>query len=45
MRFLARIKEGCGTGFRKPEFYSSMSQKQLEQRAQEDMAIAKTMGF
>jgi hypothetical protein len=45
MRFLARIQEGCGTGSRRPEFYSSMSQKQLEQRAQEDMAIARTMGF
>ena len=45
MHFLARIKEACGTGSRKPEFYSSMSQKQLEQKAQEDMAIAKTMGF
>jgi hypothetical protein len=45
MRFFARIKEECGTGSRRPELYSSMSQKQLEQRAQEDMAIAKTMGF
>ena len=45
MRILARIKEECGTGSRKPEFYSSMSQRQLEERAQEDMAIARTMGF
>jgi hypothetical protein len=45
MRFFARIKEECGTGSRRPELYSSMSQKQLEQRAQEDMAIAKVMGF
>jgi hypothetical protein len=44
-RFLAKIKEECGTGSRRPELYSSMSQKQLEQRAQEDMAIAKVMGF
>jgi hypothetical protein len=44
-RFLARVKEECGTGSRRPEFYSSMSQRQLEERAQEDMAIAKTMGF
>ena len=44
-RFFARIKEGCGTGSRRPEFYSAMTQKQLEQRAQEDMAIARTMGF
>ncbi len=44
-RFWARITESVGTGSRKPEFYSSMSQKQLEERAQEDMAIARAMGF
>jgi hypothetical protein len=44
-RFWVRITKGVGTGSCKPEFYSSMSQKQLEQRAQEDMAIAKVMGF
>ena len=43
--FWARIREGVGTGSRKPEFYSSMSQRQLEERAQEDMAIARAMGF
>lgn len=44
-RFWAKITESVGTGSCKPEFYSSMSQRQLEQRAQEDMAIAKAMGF
>ncbi|HEY1937259.1 MAG TPA: hypothetical protein VGJ33_04920 [Candidatus Angelobacter sp.] len=44
-RFWNRLTEGLGTGSRKPENYSSMSQSELEQRAAEDMAIAKAMGF
>ena len=44
-RFWNRLAEGIGTGFRKPANYSSMSQSELEQRAAEDMAIAKAMGF
>ena len=44
-RFWNRLAEEVGTGFRKPANYSSMSQSELEQRAAEDMAIAKAMGF
>jgi hypothetical protein len=44
-RFWNRLAEGVGTEFRKPANYSSMSQRELEQRAAEDMAIAKAMGF
>ena len=44
-RFWARVTEAVGTGSCKPEFYSSMSLRQLEERAQEDMAIARVMGF
>jgi hypothetical protein len=44
-RFCRRLVENVGTGRRKPAHYSSMTLSQLEQRAQEDMAIAKAMGF
>ena len=45
IRFCSRLIENVGTGRRKPAHYSSMTAAQMEQRAQEDMAIAKTMGF
>ena len=43
--FFSKMKEQIGTGCRKPAGYDSMSQRQLEERAAEDMAIAKAMGF
>jgi hypothetical protein len=45
IRLCGRLLENLGTGRRKPAHYSSMTLSQLEQRAQEDMAIAKAMGF
>jgi hypothetical protein len=45
IRFCNRLAEGVGTGSRRPANCLSMSQSELEQRAAEDMAIAKAMGF
>lgn len=44
-RFCSRLRSELGTGGCKPAHYSSMTLSELEQRAQEDMAIAKVMGF
>jgi hypothetical protein len=44
-RFWHKITQEIGTGCCKPGNYDSMSQKQLEERAAEDIAIAKTLGF
>ena len=44
-RFCSRLAENIGTVGKKPANYSSMTLSELEQRAQEDMAIAKAMGL
>jgi hypothetical protein len=44
-RFWNNVTQGIGTGYRKPANYDSMSKKELEEKAAQDMAICKTMGL
>ena len=41
----SKVKEQIGTGCRMPADYSVMSQSQREEKAAQDMAICKAMGF
>lgn len=44
-RLWAKLRAEIGTGLRKSANYEEMDESQLEQKAREDMAIAKARGF
>lgn len=43
-RLCAKVRAEIGTGLRKPANYEEMDETQLQQKAEEDLAIARALG-